>query len=178
MLYDYMAWAGHTRHGVGRLLVGSLLAAIWQPAFAAVGTRDWDAYGNPRFNFGVCFPRSFHGPGEATNGDGERFRAADGAVLAVYGSNVDTGAKLDDLLAENVVDIAGKGVRITYRVEKRNWLVASGTGPKGEFYLKRFLRQDQMLSFELIYPASLHARYAPLVAAMVGCFSIGSEPGE
>jgi hypothetical protein len=165
------------RHPLG-LLAAALPLLAWLPAHGAVSTRDWGVYGNPRFNFGACFPKAFHGQGEATNGDGERFRTRDGAELAVYGSNVDAGTKLGNGLETDVAEIAGKAARVSYRVQKRNWIVASGTGPKGEFFLKRYLRQDQLLSFNLLYPARLHAHYAPLVARMVGCFTIGSEPGE
>ena len=145
------------------------------PAGAVPNTKGWDGYGNTRFNFAVCFPPAFHGQGEATNGDGQRFRTRYGAELAVFGSNEEPGTTLGAYLNESVEDVAGKSARTTYRAQKRNWLVVSGVGPKGEFYIKRVRREDQMLTFELIYPAPLHAKYAPLAAALVSCFTIGSE---
>ena len=53
----------------------------------------------------------------------------------------------------------------------------AGEGGKGEFYLKRVLRREQVLSWELVYPARLHARYAPMTAQMISCFTVGSEDG-
>jgi hypothetical protein len=145
------------------------------PAGAVPNTKGWDGYGNTRFNFAICFPSAFHGQGEATNGDGQRFRSRDGAELAVFGSNEEPGTTLDAFLKDSVEDVAGKGARSTYRAQKRNWLVVSEVGPKDEFYVKRVRREDQMLTFELVYPALLHAKYAPLAAALVGCFTIGSR---
>jgi hypothetical protein len=162
-----------------QLRAAAILATLSSVAIsAAPNVRDWGSYGNNRFNFAACYPPWFRGQGEAGNGDGQRFRAKDGAQLAVFGSNEGSGAKLDNYLSDSIEELAGKGAKITYRQQKRNWLVASGNGPKGEFYIKRFLRQDQMLSFQLVYPTSLHAQYAQLVTAMVGCFTIGAEPGH
>ena len=145
------------------------------PVGAVANTNGWGGYGNARFNFAICFPPAFHGQGEATNGDGQRFRTRDGAELAVFGSNEEPGTTLGAYLNESVEDVAGKSARTTYRAQKRNWLVVSGVGPRGEFYIKRVRREDQVVTFELVYPAQLHAKYAPLAAALVSCFTIGSE---
>ncbi len=155
----------------------SCLAQAASAAAAVTAPKTWDAYGNARFNFAVCHPPAFKGRGEADNADGQRFRTADGAELAAFGSNRTSGDKIDSDLADSVKELAGADARVTYRAQKSNWLVVSGVGGKGEFYLKRVLRREQVLSWEFVYPARLHARYAPMTAKMISCFTVGSEDG-
>ena len=145
------------------------------PIAAASQDSGWSTYSNARFGFVVCSPRAFDGQGEAPNGDGQRFRTHDGAELGVYGSNTE-GVGSELLGKAAIEDVAGQDARTLYRARRRDWSVASGVGPKGEFYIKRVVRQDQVISFELLYPAALHARYAPLLAAMLRCFAVGRAP--
>ena len=55
--------------------------------------------------------------------------------------------------------------------------MASGHGPKGEFYLERILRRDQVLNFAMSYPYRLHARYAPLIKPLTDSFTISRDSG-
>jgi hypothetical protein len=158
--------------------ISILFALLGAGAADAAPDSHWDSYANTRFNYGVCYPKTLKGRGEATNRDGQVFEGRDGAVLTVFGANVEIGTPLDDNLADDVAELAGTGARVSYRAQKAHWLAASGVGPKGEFYLKRFKRGDQMLTFQFIYPARLHAAYAPVTARMSRCFTIGTDEGD
>ena len=52
----------------------------------------WATYVNTHYDFDICTPPALKPQGESDAGDGQRFLAADGASLSVFGRNNEAGA--------------------------------------------------------------------------------------
>jgi hypothetical protein len=153
--------------------VSMLLALTGGASAQASGAADgWKTYVNVRFRYQVCYPAALLKPqGEADNGDGQEFKAADGGRLAVWGSNNAMDQTLSDAVKMNAEDLTGKAGKVSYRVIRPGWAVISGDdGGRLDFYSKIILRDDQLLVFELKYPKTAAARYKPVVDRLAHCF--------
>lgn len=149
-----------------------LLGALLLPSAANATAGRWQTYANVRYGFAICYPADLLEPkGEADNGDGQTFRAADGAELRAFGSNNALDRTLADEAREQARHYTGKRGRITYRAAKPGWQVLSGNdGASTLFYAKTIARDGQFFTFQLKYPKSASVRYKPVVEQLARCF--------
>jgi hypothetical protein len=115
-------------------------------------------YVNPRFGTTITFPDAvFTNQDPAPeNGDGARWRAADGAELAVWGQN-NVFNSTPESLADEVAAAIGK---VTYRKIGARWMVVSGYDGDIVVYHRAEIGSDDVIhSMELRYPANLSKHY-------------------
>ena len=152
---------------LGAALSGAPVAALASPAPA----HAWKTYTSVRYQYAICYPADLLKPqGELDAHDGQTFKAADGAEMAVFGANNVDGKSLDIAARAYARDLGGEGGHITYIAGRADWRVLSGVGPKAMFYAKTFKRNDQFLTFTLAYPAAAAPRYDLVAAAVSRCF--------
>jgi hypothetical protein len=135
---------------------------------------SWVRYGNPRFQYDICYPKDLlTAQPEAENGDGRRFTGADGVSLAVWGSNNALSSSLKDEIDAAAKRLAGPAGRVTYRAMHAGWAVVSGENGAGLFYDKIFYNRkaDQFKQFEITYDKSQATLYNPIVSKISGCFA-------
>lgn len=149
------------------LLLYILLAAA-RPAPA----HQWDVYDNARFGTLVSYPGDlFARRAESDNGDGITLRAADGATLAIFGSNnVDNAGP-----AAYVQGLTGSGERyrrLSYRIVRANFAILSGSTGDRLFYERYAFDPSGLVhGFVLEYPAAARGRYDPIVAHLSASLS-------
>ena len=148
------------------LLLSTLLAAA-QPMPA----HRWNVYQNARFGTVLTYPGDlFRSRAESDNGDGITLRAADGATLAIFGSNNVAGAGP----AAYVQDLLGdpRYRRLSYRLVRPDFAVLSGGVGNRLFYERYgFDRAGLVHGFVLEYPAADRALYDPIVARLSASLS-------
>lgn len=148
------------------IFAGTLMLAT----YGAEGDERWPSYANARFGYSICHPAKLRPQGESDNSDGQRFVAADGADLTVYGANNALEQPIEALYRDVVERLGG---RVTYRALKRDRFAASGFDARGRvFYVALRTRGDQYASFELTYPKVSAATYDKVAARLAGCFRI------
>lgn len=122
-------------------------------------------YVNERFGTSATFPDDiFNMPlPPAENGDGGSWLSADGASIAIYGSNNALEQTPDSLLADAKAR-KDSGHELTYGKSGKDWVVLSGIDHGAVFYERIEFGADDVLHGLLIkYPAALKAKYDPLV---------------
>ena len=139
---------------------------------APVQAQQYPSYANARFGYAICYHTFMKSRPEAPNGDGRTFVAPDGGKLAVFGRNNIDKETLADTVREDSADLAGSAGRITYRAQRANWAVYSGTNGNTVFYSKTFAKRDSFAIFELTYPRSAAARYKEVATRLSGCFRL------
>lgn len=147
-----------------RIFIGAVLATPAAAAFAQP-RETWKTYVNDRFGTTIEYPSRFRPGRPPDNNDGQGFAAADGAVLAVWGSlNIEERdvAGLEAWLKES----HEADEQITYRASGKNWLVQSGARGSQLFYRRYLLshRNEIQNAFRVSYPTELKAAYDPIVA--------------
>jgi hypothetical protein len=106
-------------------------------AQSSADARTWRTYINARFQYAVCYPDDLLVPqGETENSDGQKFLAADGRHLFVYGHNNALDEPLRDAFAAVGSRLASASGKVTYKVLKPNWFVVSGQNGATVFYAK------------------------------------------
>jgi hypothetical protein len=148
----------------------------WIAAAAPQQTADrngWATYVNVRFQYSICYPKDLLVPqGESDNSDGQRFLSnKNGADLAAWGDNNASDQTLMQRLSEMASRLAGSSGKVTYKVQKANWLVVSGQNGQMIFYAKTIFSHGQFKTFELTYDRSAAALYDPVVARIASCFT-------
>ncbi len=133
-----------------------MIAGLMAVATAAAGSER--TYVNPRFGTTITFPDAIftkQDP-EPENGDGARWRAVDGAELAVWGQN-NVFDSTPESLADDVAAAIGK---VTYRKVGARWMVVSGYDGDIVVYHRAEIGSDDVIhSMELRYPAALSKHY-------------------
>jgi hypothetical protein len=135
------------------IAISFLLIFGSQSAFASDKT-----YVNERFGTTITFPIEVFATQDAPpeNGDGARFMAADGALLAIWGQNnaLDySPTELADLIAADIDEV-------TYRSVGARWLVVSGFDDKAIVYHRaEFGANGVIHTMELHYPIALRKQY-------------------
>ncbi|MFQ3581732.1 MAG: hypothetical protein SNJ67_13105 [Chloracidobacterium sp.] len=121
----------------------------------------FQTYTNTRFGYHILYPADFTAQGESDNGDGQAFTNSDGAVLSVWGGYNVLGEKPAEALRRELQRCAQSRRQITYRRTGKTFLVISGYEADGQqiFYLKKLMRSDVQIGFELVYPIAHRARY-------------------
>ena len=152
-----------------------LASAVVTLPGSAVAQENWATYRNSRFGTTIEYPARFRPGRPPENNDGLSFTAADGASLSVWASlNVSEHdvAGLEAFLRENLK----ADERVTYRAAGKNWLVLSGTRGERIFYTRyAFSHRNEIVNaFEISYPATLAARYDPIVARIARSLRSGT----
>ena len=130
----------------------------------------WKLYVNARYGTAAEYPADRFHPGRPPdNGDGQSFRAEDGAELAIFaGLNIDddTPAKYEAFLRSGSSDYKD----VTYRATGSNWLVLSGHRGDSIFYEKYIFAKgkdvDVIHGLVMTYRRATKAVYDPIVARM------------
>jgi hypothetical protein len=145
---------------------------------AAVGGANaderWATYVNDRFGTSLAYPADvFVMQPPPENDDGRTLAASDGAKILVFaGCNV-----ANDTLASKRASLTGGDyARTTYNATGRNWFVVSGHraigGVDSIFYEKYIVSAaDTIHSLIVTYPATLKARYDPIVDRVAASFA-------
>jgi hypothetical protein len=141
-------------------------------AQSSADARTWRTYTNVRFQYAVCYPEDLLVPqGESENSDGQKFLAADGGQLIVYGHNNALDESLRNAFAAVGSRLAGASGKVTYKVLKQDWFVVSGQSGATVFYAKALYSHGQFKSFELTYNSSAAAVYEPVIRRLAECFA-------
>jgi hypothetical protein len=140
----------------------ALMLALLTGLLAGTGASASDyTYANPRFGTTITFPDSIFTEAmpASENGDGKRWRAADGGELAVWG-----GYNTLDFTPETLADFISKDIKnVTYRKVGARWMVVSGfDGDIIVYHRAEFGSGGVIHSMELRYPASLGKHYDAL----------------
>ena len=118
-------------------------------------------YVNPRFGTTITYPDAIFTKQDPApeNGDGARWRAADGAELAVWGQN-----NVLDWTPETLADdVASTVEMVTYKKVGARWMVVSGYDGDIIVYHRSEFGSDAVIhSMELRYPASLAKHFDPM----------------
>lgn len=152
--------------------LGLMAFALMVAAAAPAGAQSYKSYTNVRFAYAVCYPPFMTPQPEAPNGDGRVFGASDGGKLTVFGRNNPDGASLADTVRDDAADLLGRTGTVTYRAQKNNWAVFSGTTGSKLVYSKTFQRGDQFAIFELTYPHAAANRYKLVSEQLSRCFRL------
>lgn len=115
-------------------------------------------YANPRFGTTITFPDAIFNEAdpEPENGDGARWRAADGGELAVWGEY-----NALDFTPSTLADFIAKDLdKVTYRKVGARWMVVSGfDGDVIVYHRAEFGSGGVIHTMELRYPAALNQHY-------------------
>jgi hypothetical protein len=158
-----------------KLIPALLIAALWlvPPTGAAsshpVGVAQrvvYKTYTNARYGYSISYPSNLLVPqGEADNGDGQAFRAKDGAAeLRVYGSQ-----NLGDGLAGAYTE-AQAGKSVVYKTMKGNWFVVSGRDGGKIFYQKTMFKGDVFKTFIIEYDEAQKSTYDAVTTRIARSF--------
>ena len=152
-------------HGLMALTTVFLLVGI----VSAAQTPTYKTYTNARFAYSISYPANLlKSQGEAANGDGQAFRAADGrAEMRVWGQN---NVNNDSLRAVYDQVVSEWGAGVSYKVMKQDWFVVSALVNGKIHYRKTMLRKDVLKTFEIEYDESQKATYDPVTARIAKSF--------
>jgi hypothetical protein len=141
-----------------------------------IASQQYKRYVNPRFQYRIDYP-SFLTPGrEPENGDGLRFKSADGKTeLIVYGQSAYATVNgeawtIPSLLADALASRKRDGDKVTYKKQGKDWFVLSGYSGSKIFYSKTIIHDDNVKCFELRYPTANKVAFDPIVGHLVGSF--------
>lgn len=136
-------------------------------------------YSNERFFFSIDYPadllKMLPPP---DNDDGRTFRSDDKQVeMQVWG---EYNAEFKTLQERYERDLKGFTEKPAYMVSKRDWYVLSGLKDNKIFYEKVLIRRrgdtDIFFTFTMEYPASLRAKFDPIVKRMADSFKFDPNP--
>jgi len=135
-------------------------------------------YVNARFSTVCTFPDQIFTKRmpEPANGDGQQWLSTDGASLSCYG-RYNAGDDTPDSVVGDEKASTEPGYKVTYSKTGKNWAVLSGTKGDNIFYERQvFGKEDVIHTVWIEYPASLKAKYDPLVGAIAGSLHEASGP--
>jgi hypothetical protein len=156
------------------LTIAAAIAFLAAGLCGASADERWATYVNDRFGTTLSYPADvflMRPPPE--NDDGRTLVAADGAKILVFaGYNV-----ANDTLASKRASLTGDDyARIAYNATGKTWFVVSGHraigGVDSIFYEKYIVSAaDTIHSLIVTYPATLKARYDPIVDRVAASFA-------
>lgn len=115
-------------------------------------------YINSRFGFRVAYPTGvLYGQGESENGDGQVFSSVDGRFrLTAWASRRDDNETVGELYDQEGHGLVGLNQKIvvTYRRQKDNWFVVSGTSGEVGVYRRTMLTPDYIARIEMRWKLS------------------------
>lgn len=127
----------------------------------------WESYHNGRFEFCAEYPSNFLRPrGESENNDGNVFVTENGSseMRASGMYNV-----LDESIVEAFKSATAKNVyydsdhHITYKQQKGDWFVISGTYFESIFYVKTILKGDRFYTIYFEYHPSERKQFDEII---------------
>jgi hypothetical protein len=134
------------------------------------GSDGWSRYVNARFGTTAEVPTNLFkvaGPPPA-NGDGRQFKADDGAELRIFGSY--SAATVTESFAEYkawfLAQLQKDGLRVSYKPEGKDWLVASGSKGSGIVYIKVVEGCDATHEMRIEYPSASRSTYDPIIGRL------------
>ncbi|WP_448381483.1 hypothetical protein [Gloeomargarita sp.] len=133
-----------------------------------VAQAGFQTYRNARFGYRIAYPRDLMPQGESANGDGQVFIGKDGTTLRVWGGYNVLGETLTGAFQAELHRCREHRRQVTYRTLGPGFFVVSGYEADGAriFYLKKIVRPERQVGFELVYPAKQRRRYDREVTAM------------
>lgn len=149
----------------------AVLAGVVALAAAFPGRADSLTYVNDRFGTRITFPLDVFDAIDPppVNGDGRRFRSADGAELAAYGRFNTLDETPGTLLDRRLSDAGDGRATITYSASGPDWVVLSGLVDGDIVYERHEFGADGVIhAMEMRYPALGSALYDSLVAEIAG----------
>ena len=149
-----------------RLLLVIVLL-ILAPAALAAG---WGPYENARFGYAIAVPPGFSGAGEADNGDGQAFTAADGTQsLWAWGGNI-VEADFEAAAAASMGYARDDGWALSYERTTPSWASWSGSRNGIVLYARMIslCSGSQYAAFLLQYPERDLEAINPVVEKLVG----------
>jgi hypothetical protein len=102
------------------LVFSALMLSVVQ-----AGAQEWQPFGIERFGFIFDVPPEFELTQRSESGDGAVFHSPDGALLAVWGINLDEGDFLSQV-KDQISRDEKEGWEFTYRRLTREWASYSG----------------------------------------------------
>lgn len=157
-------------------MIGLMMAAAL--ATGAVTAQPWQRYGNAHYGYSTCYPpKAFRPQGESDAGDGQSFKAADGAEIRAWGGYAVDGtpsAQFADEMKQLSADLSGKTGKVTYRVDRPGWTVFSGRSGSTIFWVKGMRQGDRIVTVQFTYPAARMAAYQAIPGTLNRCSSIGT----
>ncbi|MGB8816427.1 MAG: hypothetical protein WCC66_00730 [Rhizobiaceae bacterium] len=140
-------------------MAGLVLVSVLFGSFQALAANR--TYVNPRFGTTITFPDAIFTTQDPPpeNGDGARWRAPDGAELAVWGQN-----NVLDYTPDTLADFISQDMeKVTYRSVSARWMVVSGLiGNMIVYHRAEFGSQGVIHTMELRYPAAQAKHYDTL----------------
>lgn len=164
-------------HNLRRIGCSSRATVLFLSAIiATTATAKPFTYVNARFGQSCTFPDDIfdNAMPEPENGDGQQWLSADGASLTCSGIY-----NVDNDTPKGFVPQASTepGSKVTYSKTGKNWAVISGTRDGKIFYERRLFGKDDVIRTVWIeYPATLKAKYDPLIGAIAASLHEASGP--
>jgi hypothetical protein len=144
-----------------------LVFSVIMLSLAQAGSQEWQRFGIERFGFVFDVPPEFELTQRSDSGDGAAFHAPDGALLAVWGINLEE----DDFLAQVKEQISRdekEGWEFTYRRLTREWASYSGVKADQIRYVRAItVCGNRAALFLMDYSRDKKVAYDPVVTRMV-----------
>jgi hypothetical protein len=136
-------------------------------SFAQAAAQEWQQFGIERFGFVFDVPPEFELTQRSESGDGAAFYSPDGALLAVWGINVDEGDFLSEVKKQISRD-EEEGWKFTYRRLTREWASYSGIKDDQIRYVRAItVCGDRAALFLMDYSRDQKIAYDRIVTRMV-----------
>lgn len=147
------------------ILAAIAISLVFPGAAPAADSHKWTTYKNVRFGTQALYPADLFRPLEPpANGAGLEFESPDGASLVIQGmfNTLDDHSPAAYAREYYTPD---SYPNVTYQASGKDWFVLSGTRDGNIYYDKVIMscRGDVVNALTIVYPASLQARYDPLV---------------
>ncbi len=157
-----------------RLLALAMLALFMVLPRPVGAAEKWTQYANPRFGTHADYPSARFKPlPPPDNGDGQSFKASDGANLLIFGHyNIDesTPASYETFLRS---DDDRNYAHVTYRASGKGWLALSGLRGGDVFYEKYVFAGDVIHAVVMTYPQARKAEYDAIAGRIAKSLGAG-----
>lgn len=159
-----------------RAYVAGVLAALLQPQINSCYAQQsanipntYNQYVNRSYGYSICYPDSIFVPqGEAVSGDGQAFRADDGAELRVHADYNVSYKSIQEDFKDTVAGESRNG-QVTFKLQEDNWYAVSGIIGSRIFYRKTILEGEMFITFRVLYPGTLNSIYSDVVTVLAKC---------
>lgn len=151
----------------------ALATLLFLSAAVAAPAQTLEKYCNSKYVYCVGYPASLLTPqGEPDAGDGQVFLSKDKAIdLTVWGAHNALDETLQAAYDSTLASLDKERSKVTYKLLRPPWFVASGTTAKGQiFYRKTFLVDGTFKTLILTYPAARKTELDALVGKIVTSF--------
>jgi hypothetical protein len=147
--------------------VGPSSTKVEAPKVASSGLAT---YTNSRFGFRLTYPQeTLYPQGESANGDGQVFASADGTLrVTAWGERRDSQEPIAEIFAYESRGLAGanRDFVVTYKRQKDNWFVVSGTSGAEGVYRRALLTPDYIARYEVRWNSAETERWRPIMESL------------